>query len=110
MIGFIQIFVLIFALFAFSRAVLRYKGGSLKLAELLFWAAIWILGILFALFPGILNWLSSVGGFIRGMDFVVTSSIIVLFYLMFRLYVKMDELDQTITRLVREIAMSKGKK
>jgi small membrane protein len=110
MIGLIQIFVMVFGLFAFSRAVLRFRGGSIKLGELLFWAGVWILGILFALFPGILNWFSSVGGFIRGMDFVVASSIIILFYLMFRLYVKLDELDQTITKLVREIAISKAKK
>jgi hypothetical protein len=110
MIGLIQIFVLVFGMFAFSRAVLRYKGGSIRLAELLFWAGIWILGILFALFPGILNWLSSVGGFGRGMDFALASSIIIMFYLLFRLYVKMDELDQTITKMVREIAISKAKK
>jgi hypothetical protein len=110
MIGLIQIFVMVFGLFAFSRAVLRYRGGSIKLGELLFWAGIWLLAMLFALFPGILNWLSNVGGFIRGMDFVVVFSIIILFYLMFRLYVKMDELDQTITKMVREIAISKAKK
>jgi len=110
MAGLIQIFVLVLGLFAFSRAVLRFKGGSIKLGELLFWAGIWILGILFAVFPGILNWLSSVGGFNRGMDFAIASSIIVLFYLMFRLYVKLDELDQTITKMVREMAITKAKK
>ena len=110
MISLIQILVLVFGLFAFSRAMLRYRGGSLKLAELIFWAGVWIIGIMFAIFPDILNQFSTISGFKRGMDFAMTFSIIVLFYLMFRLYVKLDELDQTITRMVREIAISKAKK
>lgn len=110
MIGLIHIFVLVFGLFAFSRAVLGFRRGSIKLAELLFWGGIWAAAILFALFPGILNLLSNVGGFMRGMDLVVATSVIVLFYLMFRLYVKLDEMDQTITKLVREIAISRAKK
>lgn len=110
MISIIQILVLAFGLFAFSRAVLRFKGGSIKLAELFFWAGVWALAILFSLFPGIIAWFSSLGGFQRGMDLLLAASIIILFYLMFRLYVKMDELDQSITRLVREITISKTKK
>ena len=52
---------------------------------------------------GPLSLLSTVGWY-------VALSVMVLFYLMFRLYVKMDELDQTITKMVREIAISKAKK
>ena len=110
MIGFIQIFVLVFALFAFSRAVLRYRGGSIRLAELLFWTCVWIFGIIFALFPNVINRLSNVGGFQRGLDLIVAFSVLTLFYMLFRMYVKVDELDQTITKLVREIAITKGKK
>jgi small membrane protein len=110
MIGLIQIGVLIFALFAFSRAVLRYRGGSIKLAELIFWTGVWIFGIIFALFPGVVSLLSNIGGFQRGLDLLVAFSIMTLFYMLFRMYVKVDELDQTITKLVREIAINKGKK
>jgi hypothetical protein len=110
MVGIIQIVVFVFGLFAFSRAVMRYRGGSIKLAELLFWAGIWLLGIIFALFPDVLASLSDVGGFKRGMDLVMVCSIIVMFYLIFRMYVKIDEQDQSITKLVREIAVTKAKK
>ncbi len=110
MIGFIHIFVMVFGLFAFSRAVLGFRRGNIRLAELMFWSGLWVMAILFALFPGILEALSNVGGFMRGMDLVVATSIIMLFYLMFRLYVKLDEIDQTITKLVREIAISRAKK
>ena len=110
MVGIIQIVVFVFGLFAFSRAVMRYRGGSIKLAELLFWAGIWILGIVFALFPNVLVLLSDVGGFKRGIDLVVAFSIVVMFYLIFRMYVRIDEQEQSITKLVREIAVTKVKK
>jgi small membrane protein len=110
MIGVIQIFVLLFALFAFSRAVLRYRGGSIRLAELLFWTGVWIFAIIFSLFPNVVSLLSNIGGFQRGLDLLVAFSIITLFYMLFRMYVKVDELDQTITKLVREIAITKGRK
>jgi hypothetical protein len=110
MVGIIQIVVFVFGLFAFSRAVLRYRGGSIRLAELLFWAGVWLLGIIFALFPNTLALLSDIGGFKRGMDLVLVCSIVLMFYLIFRMYVKVDEQDQTITKLVREIATGKAKK
>jgi hypothetical protein len=105
----IHIFVLIFGLFAFSRALLRWRENKITLGEFLFWSAIWISALLFALFPGTLSLLSNKAGFRRGMDFVIAVSIIVLFYLLFRVYVVIDEIDQNITRVVREIAMKKKK-
>jgi hypothetical protein len=110
MIGFIQVFVLVFSIFAFSRAILRYRSGTIRLAELFFWTGVWLFGMVFALFPDALGMLSNIGGFKRGLDLVVVFSVVTLFYLIFRMYVKLDEQDQTITKLVREIAVSKGKK
>jgi small membrane protein len=110
MVALINIIVLLVGFFAISRAVLRWRGGSIRLAELFFWVGIWLFAILFALFPDILDKLSNVGGFRRGMDLVLSLSVLVMFYLIFRLYVRIDEQDQDITKLVREITISKVKK
>jgi hypothetical protein len=109
MISFVQILAIVFGLFAFSRAFLRWKEGKIKLAELLFWGGIWVLAIIFGIFPQTLGLFSEIVGFGRGLDFILSISIIVMFYLIFRLYVKLDENEQNVTRLVREIAL-KGKK
>ncbi len=105
----IQFLGVIFGLFAFSRVFLRWKEKKIKLAELVFWGSIWMLAIIFSLFPITLTLFSEVVGFRRGLDFIISFSIIVLFYLIFRLYIKLDETEQSITRLVREITI-KGKK
>lgn len=106
----IHIVVLVVGIFAISRAFLRWREGKINLGELLFWSGIWGGAMVFALFPGTLNLLSNKAGFRRGMDFLIAISVIVLFYLLFRVYVKLDETDQEITKVVREIAISRTKK
>jgi len=106
----IQIFALIFALFAWSRVFLRYKDKSISKVSLLFWSVIWIAIISVALNPYIITATARFLGIGRAIDVLVYISIIVIFYLMFRLYVKMDGLTQQITMLVRKIAIDNAKK
>ena len=108
----IHVIVLVVGFFAVSRVLLRWREGKINLGELVFWSGIWIGAMIFALFPGVLSFLSNRAGFRRGMDFLIAVSIIVLFYLLFRVYVKLDEIGQEISKVVRELAIkkSKGKK
>jgi len=106
----IHVVVLVFGVFAVSRALLRWREAKITLGEFLFWCAIWIGAMVFALFPKLLELLSDKAGFRRGMDFLIAISIIVLFYLLFRVYVKIDETEQEITKVVRELAIRKRKK
>jgi len=48
-------------------------------------------------------------GLRRGVDVVIYSSIGILFYMLFRLYIKFEEREQEITKVVREIALLKKK-
>jgi len=105
----IQVLIMIFALFAWSRAILRLKSKNIGLGELLFWSIIWIAVIVVALFPEIISNLSEIAGVGRAVDLVVYVSIIVLFYLIFRLYVIIDSKNREMTTLVRELAIRDAK-
>lgn len=109
-IGLLQIIGIVFALFAMSRAVLRYKDKSINLFEVLFWIAMWGSVVAVALFPGIFTALSRLLGIGRGVDTLLYAGMILLFYLLFRLYVRLEEQKKEITQLVREIAMEKKKR
>lgn len=106
----IQVLAIIFALFAYSRAILRFKGKNISFREFIFWTIIWVAIIVVALIPGVTGWLSRYVGIGRPVDLLVYISIIALFYLLFRLYVKLDELDQNITKIVRKISLDKKDK
>jgi hypothetical protein len=109
MITIIQVLILIFALFAWSRVALRLKDKSIRIWEFVFWSAIWLGIIIFSLTPALLQFISGVLGIQRATDLAIYVSIIVLFYLMFRIYVKVDKQGQDITKVVRNVALKKKK-
>ncbi len=103
----LQIIGVVFALFALSRVFLRYKDKSIKTIEFLFWNIIWLGVIALALFPGLFTALSRVIGIGRGVDILLYFGMIILFYLIFRAYIKIEGQQKEITLLVREFALRK---
>lgn len=109
MITIIQVLMIIFALFAWSRAALRLKDKSIRIGEFIFWSVLWLSLIIFSISPALLQFLSNVLGIQRATDLAIYVSIIVLFYLVFRIYVKLDKQGQEITQIVRSVALKKKK-
>jgi len=105
----IQIIITLFGLFALSRAVLRFKDNKLTRNELLFWMMIWIAVITIPLIPNLTSRVSNLFGIGRGMDMIVYISVVALFYLMFRLYVKVESVQKEITSVVRKISIGDNK-
>lgn len=110
MVQLIQIVIVLFALFAWSRAILRFKDAKLTRNELIFWSVAWIAAIVVTLLPQTTETLATLFGVGRGADVIVYLSIVVLFYLVFRIYVKADSTEKAITKLVREVAIERKKK
>jgi hypothetical protein len=110
---FVQFLLITFLLFALSRVILRFKGGNLSLFGLLFWSLLFGSATVIVLFPILTSDIANKLGVGRGVDVVVYASIAVLFYLVFRLYIYLQDLKQEITELVKKIALrdiEKGKK
>ena len=106
----IQIILLIFLVFAISRVVLRLREGSLTLGAFLFWGAIWLAAGLAVLDPDFTSYIALKIGIQRGTDVVIYLSLVLLFYLIFRTNVLIENLKEEITKLTREIALFKGRK
>ncbi|MBI1970898.1 DUF2304 family protein [Candidatus Woesearchaeota archaeon] len=103
----LQIIIVVFVLFALSRVILRLRDKQISIAEFLFWTAVWI-GVLVVLFvPGVMTMIALRAGVSRGVDIAIYVGITLLFYLVFRLYVKLDAVDQNVTKLVRIIALER---
>jgi len=103
----LQILSLVFVFFVASRAILRAKDRKISIGELGFWLCIWLGLIVVVFFPELTSKLASFIGVGRGADVILYVSIAMLFYLIFRLYVKLDETQRQITLVVREIAQRK---
>jgi hypothetical protein len=106
----IQIILIVFILFALSRAWLRYREGKIKRLEFLFWLIIWVSAIVAVAAPRAIGFVSQAFGIGRPADLILYVAVILLFYLVFRIYVFIDALQEDTTRLVREIAIKKERK
>lgn len=97
-------FILLFSLFAASRAILRFKGNESSGKELLFWLSIWFTILTIVIFPSLSTNFAKLIGIGRGVDSAFFISILLLFYLIFRLYVKIESLDKHLTDLSIKIS------
>ncbi len=95
----IQIITVLFVAFAWSRAILRFKDKAISYSEFFFWMFIWTSVLLLTFNPGIADKTALIFGLQRGADAMFFIAIILLFYLIFRLYVKLDIVDRNLTRL-----------
>lgn len=81
----------------------------MSLNMLLVWSAIWILLIIFSVYPDTTSLLASVTGIGRGLDLILIIGLIGCYYFIFKIYNMMENIEEEITHLVREIALEKGK-
>lgn len=100
-----QIVFIIFLLFAISRVILRFRGGALTLRSFIFWSCLFGLAITAVLFPKLTSELARAAGIGRGVDAVIYASLVLLFYLIFRLHIFIEDIKDEITTLVRKLAM-----
>lgn len=101
----LQVIALIFSLFALSRVFLRFKEKKLSSFAFLFWNFIWMIGLVVIFFPEVSSKAAKMLGIGRGVDVILYSSIIALFYLIFRLYIKIEDTQRQITEIIRKIAL-----
>ena len=108
--GTLQVIATIFVLFAYSRAIIQFKDKKISSKEFFFWSVIWISVMVVAFIPNATSWISNMFGIGRPIDFIIYVSIILLFYLVFRIYVKLESLEQNITEIVRKLTIKNKKK
>jgi hypothetical protein len=105
MIELYQVIAIILGLIAIVYSILRFRDGKMSLGMFLLWILIWIIIIIISLYPNDTNYLASYTGIGRGLDFVLILSILICFYLIFKMYNKIETIEEELTDLVREIAI-----
>ncbi|MFH0928698.1 MAG: DUF2304 family protein [bacterium] len=98
---------LLVAIFALILIVTwrRFQEKNLSLPEALVWSLVWVGGILVAIDPELTNRLAQILGVGRGADAIVYLSLVVIFWLLFRIFVKIEKLERHLTELVQHEAL-----
>ena len=103
----LQILITGFGLFAISRSYLRFKNNNESIFEFLIWIVIWTSIIIVVFVPKITQIPAKILGIGRGVDALVYLSIVVILYSVYRIYAKIEKIEQDITTLVREETLKK---
>lgn len=101
----IQLLIVVFAFFALSRTLWQFKLGTLTSGWFIFWFLFWIVVGFVAILPQTADKVAHVVGVGRGADVVIYASLLALFYLIFRVYVKIEQVEREVTGLVRKLAL-----
>ncbi len=101
----IQILILLFVLFAITRTFFQFRRGKITLAVLFLWITLWLVAGVVVVLPQTTDMLARFVGVGRGVDAVMYVSITALFYAVFRLLVRIEEVEREITKLVRTLAI-----
>lgn len=105
-----EIIVVLFVLFAWSRVLLRFRERKISRWEFAFWSILWLVVLVVLFIPSVTQPIAKILNIGRGIDVVVYLSIVLLFYLVFRIYVKIEGIEQEVTKVVRETTLKKGGK
>lgn len=106
----IQILLLALVIFALSRVYLRAKEKVLSPRAAFFWFLVWTGALVGITLPTTTTKIAEFFGVGRGVDVIVYISLVLLFYLVFRIFVMIEDLRHEITSLVRDIALANPSK
>jgi hypothetical protein len=101
----IQIVLICFAVFAMSRVLIRYRRGLMRMLHLELWLLFWVCVMVVALRPETTDLLANWLGVGRGVDTAMYLALLLIFYLLFRNFGKIEDLDRQLTKVVRANAL-----
>jgi hypothetical protein len=85
----------------------RYRRREISLRRAFFWVGLWLGVLVVMLWPGLADLAAAQLGIetATGIDFLVYVAVGVSFYLLFRVFVRLDDIERDLTRLVRHLAL-----
>jgi hypothetical protein len=106
-----QIIALIVIAFFLGRLFWQKRKNHINRAEFYFWLLFWSLAAVAIIFiKWIDEFIAGLGFSSQGIDVLFYIAVILLFYLIFRIRLRLESMEKDITRITREISIERGKK
>jgi small membrane protein len=104
----IQAVVTFFSLLILARLFNHYREKHLSRMAFIFWFFLWIAVIVIFWSPDIASHFAFYLGIGRGADLIVYLATMIIFYLLYKIFVRLEKISQDITSLAREMAIKHG--
>jgi hypothetical protein len=102
-----QFLLLAFILAALAKVIHSYQQRRMPTPGFLFWVLIWLGTAAIVIFPDVTSFVAHLLGIGRGADLIIYASLLISFYLIFRIYLALAHLEREVTELVRAIALER---
>lgn len=103
----IQLLLLPCVLLALAKVVHTYRARGLRTLEFVFWGLVWLGTAFIIASPDVTSDFAHLLGIGRGADLIIYASLVLVFYLIFRIHLALDRLEQEVTAIVRAIALER---
>jgi len=105
MINDAQIVLLSLAVLIIGVVIRRYRQGRISTLPFLSWLVLWVGAAVVILYPNSTVFVARHLGIGRGADLVLYLGAILIFYLIFRMFVRLEQMDRNMTKIVRALAL-----
>ncbi|MBI4281327.1 DUF2304 family protein [Candidatus Uhrbacteria bacterium] len=106
----IQFLLSLFVLFALTRVIVRYRAREITTKEFFLWLIFWIAGGVAIAWPNVASRIALAVGVGRGVDVIIYSALLLVFYVLFRIVTRIERMERDMTLLVRKKALEEHEK
>jgi len=106
----IQIIGIVFALFMTYFSFLQLKRKEITGMEFTFWLSCWLIVVIIALMPSILDPIVETFAFARALDLVIVLGFLFLISITYFNYASIKKMSKKQEAIVREVAFKRAKK
>lgn len=107
---FIQLVISLFVIFVWWRLFNNFRSQRTTLGITVIWFIVWLAVLIIFWSPDIASRLALAAGIGRGADLIVYIAIIVLVYLTYRIYARLEKIERDLTSVTRDLALYEGRK
>jgi len=101
-----QIFSILLAAVAITKSYLGFRAKVESLQIFVFWVVAWLAIVVVALVPSIVDQaIAHFGGGRAGLGTFFGMALVFLFFIVYRMYLKLERIEQNLTKTIQELAL-----
>ncbi|MBT4850099.1 DUF2304 domain-containing protein [Candidatus Parcubacteria bacterium] len=107
---YLQVLITLFIIAILFKLFKQRQNNKMSVFGFVIWSVLWLVVLVVFWQPDTTTYLANFLGIGRGADLAIYLSIVAIFYLLFRIYVRLSKIESEITKVVRKDAIKNAEK
>jgi hypothetical protein len=104
----LQIIITILVILSWWSIIQRKRAAKITWSQAVTWLVLWLAVLIVFWYPDLSSRLANILGIGRGADLIIYLSILVIFYMLFQLYLRLDKINSDVTKVVRRVGLDEA--